>query len=206
VSECPQPDRGQPRDGAAIFRLRLHGPGYECDRSSGPHGESMEAGATLWLLWMIAMWAASFVLLLTDKLAGLWSAIRDLLLLVEGRALVALPSLDAGNGGVDELLVELAAPAPRPLLRARLDARVDSATQAGGKRPRRRRERRVPQLKVRRSDHSGIDVYWLPLGAGGHSVRVNGLIFDAIAARLQHSNRSDLYHAASRCMSGEAGS
>jgi len=43
---------------------------------------------------------------------------------------------------------------------------------------------------------TGIDLYWLPLGAGGHSVRLNGLIYEAIAARLQHRNRSDLYHSA----------
>jgi hypothetical protein len=29
---------------------------------------------------------------------------------------------------------------------------------------------------------SAIDLYWLPLGAGGHSVRLNGLVFEAIAA------------------------
>jgi hypothetical protein len=83
VSECPQPDRGQPRDGAAIFRLRLHGPAMSATALPGHMGSRWTAGATLWLLWMIAMWAASFVLLLTDKLAGLWSAIRDLPLLVE---------------------------------------------------------------------------------------------------------------------------
>ena len=43
---------------------------------------------------------------------------------------------------------------------------------------------------------SGIDLYWLPLGTGGHSVRFNGLVFEAIAARLQHRDRSDLYHSA----------
>jgi hypothetical protein len=43
---------------------------------------------------------------------------------------------------------------------------------------------------------SAIDLYWVPLGAGGHSVRVNGLVFEAIAARLQHRDRSDLYHSA----------
>jgi hypothetical protein len=42
----------------------------------------------------------------------------------------------------------------------------------------------------------GINLYWLPLGAGGYSVRVNGLVFEAIAARLQHRDRSDLYHSA----------
>jgi hypothetical protein len=43
---------------------------------------------------------------------------------------------------------------------------------------------------------SGIDLYWLPLGAGGHSVRLNGFVFEAIAARLHHRDRSDLYHSA----------
>ena len=43
---------------------------------------------------------------------------------------------------------------------------------------------------------TGIDLYWLPLGAGGHSVRLNGLVFEAIAARLQHRGRANLYHAA----------
>jgi hypothetical protein len=41
---------------------------------------------------------------------------------------------------------------------------------------------------------SGIDLYWLPLGAGGHSVRLNGLVFEAIASRLQHRDRAELYH------------
>jgi hypothetical protein len=41
-----------------------------------------------------------------------------------------------------------------------------------------------------------IDLYWLPLGAGGRSVRVNGLVFEAIAARLQHRRSADLYHSA----------
>jgi hypothetical protein len=43
---------------------------------------------------------------------------------------------------------------------------------------------------------TGIDLYWLPLGAGGHSVRLNGLVFEALAARLQRRNRCDLYHSA----------
>jgi hypothetical protein len=42
----------------------------------------------------------------------------------------------------------------------------------------------------------GIDLYWLPLGAGGHSVRVNGRIFEAVAARLERRDRCDLYHSA----------
>jgi hypothetical protein len=43
---------------------------------------------------------------------------------------------------------------------------------------------------------AAIDLYWLPLGAGGHSVRMNGLVFEALAARLQHRGRADLYHSA----------
>jgi hypothetical protein len=43
---------------------------------------------------------------------------------------------------------------------------------------------------------TGIDLYWLPLGAGGHSVRLNGRIFEALAARLERRDRCDLYHSA----------
>jgi hypothetical protein len=43
---------------------------------------------------------------------------------------------------------------------------------------------------------SGVDLYWLPLGAGGHSVRLNGRVFEAVAARLERREPCDLYHAA----------
>jgi hypothetical protein len=43
---------------------------------------------------------------------------------------------------------------------------------------------------------SGIDLYWLPLGAGGHSVRLNGRLFEAVAARRQRRPACDLYHSA----------
>jgi len=46
------------------------------------------------------------------------------------------------------------------------------------------------------ADSAAVDIYWLPLGAGGHSVRYNGRLFEWIAARLQHRSRDDLYHAA----------
>jgi hypothetical protein len=42
----------------------------------------------------------------------------------------------------------------------------------------------------------GVDLYWLPLGAGGHSVRLNGRVFEALAARLERRAPRDLYHAA----------
>jgi hypothetical protein len=43
---------------------------------------------------------------------------------------------------------------------------------------------------------AAIDLYWLPLGAGGHSVRLNGRAFEAAAARIGRRGRCDLYHSA----------
>ena len=42
----------------------------------------------------------------------------------------------------------------------------------------------------------GVELYWLPLGAGGQCVRLNGRAFEAVAARLQRRERCDLYHSA----------
>lgn len=43
----------------------------------------------------------------------------------------------------------------------------------------------------------GIDLFWLPLGAGGHFVRLNGRIYEAIACRVDGRRAScDLYHSA----------
>jgi hypothetical protein len=42
---------------------------------------------------------------------------------------------------------------------------------------------------------AAVDLYWIPLGAGGHSVRFNGRVFEAIEAARQHRQRCDLYHA-----------
>ena len=41
-----------------------------------------------------------------------------------------------------------------------------------------------------------VDLYWLPLGAGGHFVRLNGRLYEALAARLQRRRAYDLYHSA----------
>lgn len=43
---------------------------------------------------------------------------------------------------------------------------------------------------------SAVDLFWLPLGAGGHSVRLNGRVFEAVAAQLAGRERCDLYHSA----------
>jgi hypothetical protein len=42
----------------------------------------------------------------------------------------------------------------------------------------------------------GIDVYWLPLGAGGWFVRFNGLIYERVIALQEHRQPLDLYHSA----------
>jgi hypothetical protein len=40
------------------------------------------------------------------------------------------------------------------------------------------------------------DLYWIPLGAGGHFVRFNGAVYEAVTALMQHRPRRDLYHSA----------
>jgi hypothetical protein len=44
----------------------------------------------------------------------------------------------------------------------------------------------------------GIDLYWLPLGAGDntHCVRTNGHIYESVSAAWRRRERCDLYHAA----------
>lgn len=43
---------------------------------------------------------------------------------------------------------------------------------------------------------SAIDLYWLPLGAGGNSVRPSGRAFEAAAALIAGRPARDLYHSA----------
>jgi hypothetical protein len=43
---------------------------------------------------------------------------------------------------------------------------------------------------------AGVDLYWLPLRAGGHFVRLNGRVYEALTARLQRRPARDLYHSA----------
>jgi len=48
-----------------------------------------------------------------------------------------------------------------------------------------------------------VDLYWLPLGAGGRSVRLNGKVFEAAAAARGRRPRRDLYHSALVVSAGE---
>jgi hypothetical protein len=41
-----------------------------------------------------------------------------------------------------------------------------------------------------------VDLYWLPLGAGGHFVRWNGRVYECLSAHRQRRARADLYHSA----------
>jgi len=50
---------------------------------------------------------------------------------------------------------------------------------------------------VREAEGEGrpyVDLYWLPLGAGGRSVRWNGRVYEAVVARLRRREPRDLYH------------
>ena len=46
------------------------------------------------------------------------------------------------------------------------------------------------------SPAAAVDLYWIPLGAGGHCVRFNGRVYEAIEAARRRRPRRDLYHAA----------
>jgi hypothetical protein len=41
---------------------------------------------------------------------------------------------------------------------------------------------------------AAVDLYWIPLGAGGRSVRFNGVAYEAMAASIEHRQRHDIYH------------
>jgi hypothetical protein len=43
---------------------------------------------------------------------------------------------------------------------------------------------------------AAVDLYWIPLGAGGHFVRVNGIVYEVISSLIQRRPRCDIYHAA----------
>jgi hypothetical protein len=52
------------------------------------------------------------------------------------------------------------------------------------------------ESRAHSSPCAGVDLFWLPLGAGGHSVRFNGIAYEAVLARLQRRAACDLYHSA----------
>jgi hypothetical protein len=54
-----------------------------------------------------------------------------------------------------------------------------------------------PEAAYEGQDQSAsVDMYWIPLGAGQHVVKMSGRLFEAISARVQQRRPSDLYHSA----------
>ncbi len=47
-----------------------------------------------------------------------------------------------------------------------------------------------------------VDLYWLPLGAGGHSVKWNGRLYEAIKSRIERRPALALYHSALQVLLG----
>lgn len=43
-------------------------------------------------------------------------------------------------------------------------------------------------------DAVAVDLYWIPLGAGHHSVRLNGIVYESIRAAIERRDRCELYH------------
>jgi hypothetical protein len=43
---------------------------------------------------------------------------------------------------------------------------------------------------------AAVDLHWIPLGAGGHSVRFNGEVYEAVSALIDRRPRCDIYHSA----------
>jgi hypothetical protein len=57
---------------------------------------------------------------------------------------------------------------------------------------------RIPAAESRSAatETAAVDLYWLPLGAGGHFVRLVGRLYESLAARLARRPVCDLYHSA----------
>jgi len=46
------------------------------------------------------------------------------------------------------------------------------------------------------ADTAPVELYWIPLGAGARSVRINGIVYEAISAFVQRRPRVAIYHSA----------
>jgi hypothetical protein len=57
-------------------------------------------------------------------------------------------------------------------------------------------DRKAESRNVTSPPSAAVDLYWIPLGAGAHAVRLSGRLFEAISARLQRRRPCALYHSA----------
>lgn len=48
-----------------------------------------------------------------------------------------------------------------------------------------------------------LDLYWIPLGAGGHCIALNGRLYEAGLSLWQRRGRCDLYHSALKATTAE---
>ena len=53
------------------------------------------------------------------------------------------------------------------------------------------------------ASNAWVDLYWLPLGAGGHVVRWNGRVYETLVARREHRAPAPLFHSAMLITSGD---
>lgn len=51
---------------------------------------------------------------------------------------------------------------------------------------------------------ASVDLYWIPLGSGGHVVRWNGMVYEALKAFAGHRERCALYHSALEVTTSDA--
>jgi hypothetical protein len=54
----------------------------------------------------------------------------------------------------------------------------------------------VRALRAATQHEAAVDLYWIPLGAGAHVVRITGKLFEAASAFVDRRSRFDLYHSA----------
>src|SRR6266496_1723077 len=73
-----------------------------------------------------------------------------------------------------------------------------SCSDGSSRRERRRANEEILTMSTRNdaASRTSINLYWLPLGAGGHFVRLNGRVYEAVAARLGRRPVCDLHHSA----------
>jgi hypothetical protein len=62
----------------------------------------------------------------------------------------------------------------------------------------------LPGVSSSSQPPGAVDLWWLPLGAGGRSVRWNGRVYEALVARRTGRPVRDLYHAALEAGDGAA--
>jgi hypothetical protein len=58
------------------------------------------------------------------------------------------------------------------------------------------RSSHAAELATRVDTRATVDLYWIPLGAGGRSVRFNGKVYEAVAATVARRPKRDIYHSA----------